>query len=91
MVWLKEETANQKILVVGAGGIGCELLKNLILAGKNFQQSFLYGELYIILKEYKNMRAFDFFQLLIKNMFNGKMVFSDISRRCLKTLIALLG
>lgn len=33
MVWLKEEIANQKLLVVGAGGIGCELLKNLILAG----------------------------------------------------------
>lgn len=33
MVWLKEEIASKKILVVGAGGIGCELLKNLILAG----------------------------------------------------------
>lgn len=24
---------NQKLLVVGAGGIGCELLKNLVLTG----------------------------------------------------------
>lgn len=28
-----EAIANSKILVVGAGGIGCEVLKNLVLTG----------------------------------------------------------
>lgn len=30
---LAEAIANSKILVVGAGGIGCEILKNLVLTG----------------------------------------------------------
>lgn len=30
---LQEALKREKILVVGAGGIGCELLKNLVLAG----------------------------------------------------------
>ncbi|XP_052232041.1 SUMO-activating enzyme subunit 2-like isoform X1 [Dreissena polymorpha] len=30
---LREKVINSKILVVGAGGIGCELLKNLVLTG----------------------------------------------------------
>lgn len=30
---LSELILNSKILVVGAGGIGCELLKNLVLSG----------------------------------------------------------
>lgn len=30
---LTEAIANSKILVVGAGGIGCEILKNLVLTG----------------------------------------------------------
>ena len=30
---LREKINNGKILVVGAGGIGCELIKNLVLTG----------------------------------------------------------
>lgn len=30
---LASSVSNSKILVVGAGGIGCELLKNLVLTG----------------------------------------------------------
>ena len=39
------------------------------------------------------MQAFDFFQLLNKNMFNGTLkirFFIDSSWRCLKTFLALL-
>ena len=31
---LQEAIQGSKILVVGAGGIGCELLKNIVLCGK---------------------------------------------------------
>lgn len=30
---LKQVVNSSKVLVVGAGGIGCELLKNLVLTG----------------------------------------------------------
>ena len=30
---LKETVENSHVLVVGAGGIGCELIKNLVLTG----------------------------------------------------------
>lgn len=30
---LQEKISNSKIFVVGAGGIGCEVLKNLVMSG----------------------------------------------------------
>jgi ubiquitin-like 1-activating enzyme E1 B len=29
----REKAVKAKVLIVGAGGIGCELIKNLVLAG----------------------------------------------------------
>ena len=36
---LQEAIQGSKILVVGAGGIGCELLKNIVLCGKQIFSS----------------------------------------------------
>ena len=36
---LQEAIQGSKILVVGAGGIGCELLKNIVLSGKQIFNS----------------------------------------------------
>ena len=36
---LQEAIQGSKILVVGAGGIGCELLKNIVLCGKHIFNS----------------------------------------------------
>lgn len=44
---LTEAIANSKILVVGAGGIGCEILKNLVLTG--FPQIEIVGRFLYIL------------------------------------------
>ena len=33
VIFKEDKIKNAKILMVGAGGIGCELLKNLVLAG----------------------------------------------------------
>ena len=32
---LTKSISESKVLMVGAGGIGCELLKNIVLTGKN--------------------------------------------------------
>ena len=41
---LAENVQNSKILVVGAGGIGCEVLKNLVLTGFKTIEVVMCGE-----------------------------------------------
>ena len=44
---VREKVASSRILVVGAGGIGCELLKNLVLTGfVNIETVFFASERY---------------------------------------------
>ena len=49
---LREKIQNAKILMVGAGGIGCELIKNLVLTG--FEDVELVIELYYFCKSMCN-------------------------------------
>lgn len=39
-----DRVESAKILVVGAGGIGCEVLKNLVLSGFLRINGFLFGD-----------------------------------------------
>ena len=52
----EEKIKNAKVLMVGAGGIGCELLKNLVLTG--FQDIKIVSGYFFLL--YKLVATFEF-------------------------------
>jgi ubiquitin-like 1-activating enzyme E1 B len=74
---LQELVRSSKVFVVGAGGIGCELLKNLVLFGfKNIHIVIFYLQLpfaslilwYIYKKVYLNIKQIDLDTIDVSNL-----------------------